>query len=64
MPNGCQFTLNCVLGAKKQLKEVLVVTIWPVYVEKVSVIYVRNLGSLTIKTTLNVTYTKKVPNKA
>ena len=59
MQSGCQLTLNCVLGAKKLLKEVLVATIWPVYAEKVSAICVRNHGNPIIKTILNVIYISK-----
>jgi hypothetical protein len=63
MQNGCQFIQNYVHGVKKQFKEAQVVTSWLVYVVKVSVIYVQNLGNLTTRTTSSVTYTKKVHSK-
>ena len=51
---------NYVLGVKKQYKEALDVISWHVYVEKASVIYAVNLGSLIIKITSNAIFIKKV----
>ena len=60
MLNGCLFILNFVLGAKKQLKEVLDVILWLVSVEKASAFCAQGLGNLITKTILNVIFTKKV----
>jgi len=62
MQNGWLFIQSYALGAKKQLKEVLVVTLWHVYAEKVSAIYVQSHGNQIIKTILNVIYIRKAPN--
>lgn len=62
MPNGCQSTLNFVLGVKKLFKEVLDVTLWLVYVERTFVIYVQDHGSQITRTTLSAIFTKKVPH--
>lgn len=62
MRNGCQSTPNFVLGVKKPFNEVLDVTLWPVFVERTFVIYVQDHGNRITRTTLNVTFTKKVPH--
>lgn len=61
MRNGCQSTPNFVLGVKKPFNEVLDATLWPVFVERTFVIYVQDHGNRITKTTLNATFTKKVP---
>ncbi len=60
MLNGCLFIRNFAHGVKKQLKEVLDVILWLVYVEKVSVFCVQGHGNPTIKIILNAIFTKKV----
>lgn len=62
MPNGCQSTLSSVLGVRKPFREVLDVTLWLVYVERIFVIYVQDHGNQITKTTLSAIYTKKVPH--
>jgi len=53
--------LNFALGVKKQLKEVQVVILWLVFVERAFAIYVQDLGNQIIRITSNVIYLKKVP---
>lgn len=59
MLNGCLSIPNYALGVVKLSRDQLAVTIWPVYVARVSVICAVNHGNQTIKTTLNATFIKR-----
>lgn len=59
MPNGCLLILNYVHGVKKLLKEVQVVILWRVFVERAFVTCVPDLGSQIIRITSSVIFTKR-----
>ena len=60
MQNGCLFILNYALGAKKQLKEALAVTLWRVYAVRVFATSVQDLGNPITKIISSVTFLKRV----
>lgn len=59
MQSGLLKIPNCARGVIRLWREVRVVILWRVYVEKVSATCAVNLGNLTIKITSNAIFSRK-----